>query len=174
MISPKALERKRMKTSRKAAFALALVMMTGMSHSTDEKRVFMNCLREEFAPRLRDIGFKGSGQNFRRVTGDTINCINIQGNKYGGSCAVNLGLHLTFLPVNPGDELPNLKEVREVECEFRRRLAPGDKEDYWWKYKRFLSSPAKTVRHLAETYFRYGEPLFRRYADVRAVAAAVR
>ena len=117
------------------------------------KEIFFNILKEEFAPRLRNIGFKGSGQNFRRLNGEIINTINIQGHKYGGSCAVNLGLHLSFLPVNWSDQLPDVKTIKEVDCEFRKRLAPKNKGDYWWKYTGLIDSTEKKARHLIETYF---------------------
>ena len=57
----------------------------------DAKAVFFDVLKSEFAPKLRELGFSGSGQHFRRVRGEIINAINIQGNKYGNSCAVNWG-----------------------------------------------------------------------------------
>ena len=57
----------------------------------DARAVFFDVLKSEFAPKLRELGFSGSGQHFRRVRGEIINAINIQGNKYGNSCAVNWG-----------------------------------------------------------------------------------
>ena len=137
----------------------------------DTKKVFYDVLKEEFAPRLRDIGFKGSGQNFYRTKGEVINIINIQPNKYGGSCAVNLGLHLSFLPAVSESELPDIKNIKEYECEFRMRLAPRNKTDYWWKYGGLLNSPTKNARHLIETYFKYGEPHFKEYDDVEKIAS---
>lgn len=136
----------------------------------DRKKVFYGLIRGEFAPRLRELGFKGSGSNFCRVQGEVINTINIQGNKYGGSSAVNLGLHLTFLPVNWKDELPDLKKIKEVDCEFRNRLAPRGKHDYWWEYGDLFNSPSKQVRHLIETYLDVGEPAFSEYDTVEKVA----
>lgn len=133
----------------------------------------MKCLQEEFVPRLREAGYKGSKPNFRRATSDVINCVNIQGNKYGGSCAVNLGLHFAFLPVNWGDHLPDVKKVKEVDCEFRKRLAPKGQADYWWKFRRILSSPAKNARHLIDTFFKFGEPWFERYSTVGDVVEAI-
>ncbi len=134
--------------------------------TADPKKVFYGLLRDEFAPKLRELGFKGSGSNFRRIRGEVINTINIQGNKYGGSSAVNLGLHLTFLPVTWADQLPDPKNVKEVECVFRRRLAPGRRSDYWWKYTGIFNSPSKKVSHLIDTYLTIGEPEFSRFDTV--------
>jgi len=137
----------------------------------DNKKIFLNALKQELSPKLREIGFKGSGQNFRRTKNEVINVLNIQVNRYGGSCAVNLGLHLTFLPMSSNTELPNLKKIQEYDCEFRTRLAPNNKSDYWWKYDDFLRSPEKKAQHLIDTYFKFGETLFRKFDSVRKIAA---
>ncbi len=132
----------------------------------DDKKKFFEYLRDEFAPELRKIGFKGSGRHFRRINGEIINAVWIQGDKYGKGCAVNLGLHLTFLPVSWQDELPDILKVKEIDCEFRTRLSPKNKGDYWWKYGGLLHSPSKSARHLIQTYLDWGEPLFKSYASV--------
>lgn len=136
-----------------------------------DKKVFYDVLKKEFAPKLREIGFKGSGQNFYRAKDDVINIINIQANKYGGSCAVNLGLHLSFLPTNTGMDLPEIRNIKEYDCEFRMRLAPRNKMDYWWKYGGLLNSPTKNARHLIKTYFEYGEPHFKEFDEVEKIAS---
>ncbi len=137
----------------------------------DEKKEFFIALKEGFAPKLREIGFKGSGQNFRRVRNKVINTINIQGNRYGGSCAVNLGLHLAFLPLSWVDQLPDLKKIKVTDCEFTMRLAPGNKEDYWWDFATLFKSPTKKAQHLINTYFRYGEPKFQKFDSVEKIAS---
>jgi len=136
----------------------------------DNKKVFFEILKQEFSPKLREIGFKGSGQNFRRVNKEVINTINIQVDKYGGGCAVNLGLHLTFLPLCWADKLPDIENIKEIDCEFRMRLAPKNKTDYWWKYGGMLSPPSKKAHHLIETYFTYGEPHFQTFNTIEKVS----
>lgn len=83
-------------------------------------------LRQELVPRLRELGFKGSGKNFRRVCGETINAINVQGSSTGTRFYVNLGLHFTFLPAGYGVELLPADKIKEIDCEFRWRLDPQD------------------------------------------------
>jgi hypothetical protein len=138
--------------------------------SVDYRKVFAQQLKERFAPALRAVGFKGSGAHFRRISGEVINTIWIQGSRDGTECAVNLGLHLTFLPLNWRDELPDVAKIKEIDCEFRDRLAPAGAEDYWWEYGSLLSPPSKHVAHLHATYFEYGEPRFHAYNSVEAVA----
>ena len=138
--------------------------------SVDYRKVFAEQLKERFAPALRSIGFKGSGTHFRRVNGEVINAIWVQSSRDGTKCAVNLGLHLAFLPVNWKAALPNLAQIKEIDCEFRDRLAPPGTEDYWWEYGSLLCPPSKHVAHLYSTYFEHGEPRFRAYETVEAVA----
>lgn len=130
-------------------------------------------MKNEFSPKLREVGYQGSGQNFRRVSNETINVVNIQISKYGGSCAVNLGLHFAFLPLNWSAELPVGKKIKEVDCEFRMRLSPKVNHDYWWEYDGLLSSPTRKANHLIETYFNYGEPRFKSLDTVEKFARSL-
>ncbi|MDH5694477.1 MAG: DUF4304 domain-containing protein [Gammaproteobacteria bacterium] len=132
------------------------------------KEKFFEILKEEFSPKLREIGFKGSGQNFRRIYSPLIHTINIQGNKYGDSCCVNLGIHLEFLPITwSASKLPDINKIKGADCEFRKRLAPNRDQDYWWKYKgELLSNTTRSARSLIETYRKYGEPGFQNFKTV--------
>lgn len=138
----------------------------------DARAVFFDVLKSEFAPQLRALGFSGSGKHFRRVSGEIINALNIQGKRSGDSCAVNLGLHLTFLPVTWRNALPDGK-IKEIDCEFRTRLSPNMRSDYWWKYEGLLDSPTRSARHLIATYLESGEPRFRQYDSVEKIASMI-
>lgn len=58
----------------------------------DAYKRFHDILRIDLVPLLRSDGFKRSGTTFRRITGEVIHIVNIQGSRYGGECCVNLGL----------------------------------------------------------------------------------
>ncbi|MDB5792640.1 MAG: hypothetical protein JWQ80_2664 [Massilia sp.] len=68
---------------------------------------------------IRALGFKGSGQNFRRVEDAYIFVINIQGSRSGNVFYVNLGAQPTFIPAECDAPLSTLKEY---ECVMRRRV----------------------------------------------------
>jgi hypothetical protein len=68
---------------------------------------------------IRTLGFKGSGQNFRRVEDEYIFVINIQGSRSGKVFYVNLGAQPTFIPAECDASLSTLKEY---ECVMRRRV----------------------------------------------------
>lgn len=147
------------------------------------KEAFFDCLKSEFAPKLREYGFSGSGQNFCRIRDEVIHVVNIQVNKYGGSCCVNLGLHLTFLPVAGESPLTDPKKIKATSCEFRWRLAPPGATDYWWGYEEGVAAhlpfgmaggkgqgPIEKARDLMKTYEAYGEPHFQSVTTIEAVA----
>ena len=136
----------------------------------DHRKIFFGYIKDQFAPRLRSVGFAGSGFHFRRITGEVINTVSIQRSQSGRECAVNLGLHLTFLPMCWKEELPDLKSIKETDCEFSTRLTPKGKEDFWWKYGGLLDPPSRSIQHLIQTYFEYGETVFSEYQSVEDFA----
>jgi hypothetical protein len=72
---------------------------------------------------LRAVGFRGSGQNYRKTDGEFIFVVNFQRISVGDHFYVNLGAQPTFIPAEGDSDLDRLKEV---ECVFRKR-AGG-----WW------------------------------------------
>jgi Domain of unknown function (DUF4304) len=141
-------------------------------HRMSKERFFAH-LKAKFSPRLRAAGFNGSGQNFRRVRGEVIHAISIQGNKYGESCALNLGIHIAFLPITWDGQLPDLGTIEETSCEFRKRLAKGADTECWWKYSDVLTSPEESAASLIETFFAEGEPYFERFSSVQTILSAL-
>jgi hypothetical protein len=65
------------------------------------------------------LGFRGSGQNFRKAEGEFIFVINFQGSRSGSNFYVNLGAQPTFIPAEGDADLGKLKEY---ECVLRRRV----------------------------------------------------
>jgi len=51
----------------------------------------LTALRRIVFPRLRELGFKGSSNNFRRCLPDRIDLFTFQFNSYGGSFVIELG-----------------------------------------------------------------------------------
>lgn len=88
----------------------------------------------------------------------------MQGSRYGGSFAVNLGIHFSSAPEVAGG-LPNPKKMNEANCEFRRRLSESN-ADMWWKHEADEASMLRAVESAASMYSRLG----RRYFEL-AVAA---
>ena len=91
--------------------------------------------------------------------------INIQGNKYGGSCAVNLGIHPLGMKMEGDTVITEPKSMRPYGCILNTRLSEPQKMDRWWKYKSLFRSPEKQAKSLMRYYQLYGEQYFRTFED---------
>lgn len=79
----------------------------------------MKEILKELGAYIRMLGFKGSGQNFRKIEDDYVFVINIQGSQSGEAFYVNLGAQPTFIPA-AGDA--PLSRLKEYECVMRTRV----------------------------------------------------
>jgi hypothetical protein len=75
---------------------------------------------------LRALGFRGSGQNYRKAEGDFVFVINFQGSQWGRHFYVNLGAQPVFIPAEGDADLAKLKEY---ECVLRQRVG----NDWPWQ-----------------------------------------
>jgi Domain of unknown function (DUF4304) len=113
-------------------------------------------IRSILAPHLREDGFSGSGRTFRRVRNSWIQVVHVQGSRSGGSFAINLAIHpLDILDVR--DEAPDPKTITDDLCEFRRRLAETDM-DQWWEHQASVDSMNCAMTEAARVYARVGRP----------------
>lgn len=131
--------------------------------SLESRKILNEQIKTLFAPILRADGFKGSGRTFRRVRGELIHVINIQGYIYGGMFAVNLGVHLTFLSDSIGKK-NDVSKITEPSCEFRRRMTTGG-TDKWWDYKDNFESIHKAVSDMIRVYENYGRKQLETFRD---------
>jgi hypothetical protein len=123
---------------------------------------FHNLLKRNFFPLLRADGFKGSGTTFRKVNGERIDVINVQGSRYGGKCCVNLAAHFSFLPSMGGGQVTDPKKFKEYDCAFRDRLRQA-KEDHWWDYGASDAEAETSVASILDLYKRRSSMFFDRF-----------
>lgn len=98
-------------------------------HEMISKRLYHNIKGPEFkkhiaqhlAPQLRELGFQGSGFNYKKTSGNYIHTIQFFGNKYGGEGWVEVGVHLDFLP-DSIHEPADLKTIKTIDCIYRHSL----------------------------------------------------
>ena len=79
----------------------------------------MKEILKDLGSHIRSLGFKGSGQNFRKLEEDFVFVINIQGSSSGKDFYVNLGAQPTFIPTKCDRPLATLKEYQ---CVLRTRV----------------------------------------------------
>jgi hypothetical protein len=135
-----------------------------------------SAIRAHLSPILRTDGFTGSGRTFRRVVGEWIHVVNVQGSRYGGQFAVNLAVHPIAIPNVRGDA-PDHKRITEDLCEFRRRMsASPTRQDKWWKHDSTAESMGAAVHEATITYVEVGRSLLHdataEHADLNAVSPA--
>ncbi|WP_397387014.1 DUF4304 domain-containing protein [Paenibacillus sp. ClWae2A] len=65
---------------------------------------FRKLIRVYFAPKLHEVGFMGTDHHFVKTTDNHfIYTLVIQADKSGGSCVMEMGVHLDFLPNSIGN-----------------------------------------------------------------------
>ena len=124
-----------------------------------------DALRLHLAPVLRADGFKGSGRNYRRTVNDMVQVVNVQGSRWGGSFAINLGLHPLALPIR-SNQPADPGKINEIDCAFRRRLRE-DEKDQWWSHDS-AESAVVAVQAAAGVYQRVGRALLERQSGPAA------
>ena len=98
------------------------------------------------APSLRALGFRGSGQNYRKEEGDFIFIINFQGSRWGDNFYVNLGAQPIFIPAEGDADLGKLKEY---ECVLRQRVG----KEWPWQMSDHLFASLEAEIATAQTVF---------------------
>jgi hypothetical protein len=83
---------------------------------------------------LRKLGFRGSGQTYRKVEDDFVFVVNFQRSRALGAFYVNLGAQPTFIPAECD---ASLKTLKEYECVWRERV--GDEWPLDLSEERFQS-----------------------------------
>jgi hypothetical protein len=126
--------------------------------STSTRPRLEAAIRVAFAPLLRAQEFKGAGRRFYRRHDRWIQIITIQGSRYGGAFAVNLGVHFSGAPDLVGEVLEP-KDMNEAHCAFRRRLSETS-SDRWWKHEATAESMLAAVESAASVYALYGSRYF--------------
>jgi hypothetical protein len=135
------------------------------SKCTDHSLV--HALKEHFAPILRAQGFKGSGQTFRRVSGDCLQVINVQRDKYGYSeFYLNVAVHPLAIPDARGRPA-DPRKMYDYDCEFRTRLGPSG-ADSSWRYEWSKVSMDSAVAAAASRCVEEGLPLLERMSGANS------
>jgi hypothetical protein len=116
-------------------------------------------IKDHLSPVLKSDGFVGSGRTFRRVSGDLIQVVQVQGSRSGGKFAINLSIQPQSIPDVLGNT-PDASKIREELCEFRRRLSGTGRADQWWDHTASKQSMDAAVRAAAAVYASVGRRLF--------------
>lgn len=111
----------------------------------------------QIVPTLRSLGFKGSGQNYRKQTEGAALVVNFQKSSGGERFYVNLGVQPLCIPAE-GDGQPDPTQIKEYECVFRRRLAPPEGA-LGWPYDLNAATADELRAKISSAYADYLSPL---------------
>lgn len=123
------------------------------------RKEFHERLSRNWIPVLEADGFVTSGWSWRRDREPFIHCISVQDRSDGKACCVNLGAHLTFLPV-VGSSI-SIEALTPDCCEIKGRLAPSGQIDHWWPF----DGGKDEVENLIGFYESQGRAFFEQYDD---------
>ncbi|MBC8059049.1 MAG: DUF4304 domain-containing protein [Clostridiaceae bacterium] len=125
---------------------------------------FKKLMKNYFAPTLRKYGFKGSGFNYIKATENHyIYTVQIQSDKYGEGCWIELGVTTDFLPDTLGYTI-NPKKVSPLDCEFRKRLDPTI-NDSMWLFGETEDKAKQSIVEMAHEFEQTGLVYFKQFVD---------
>ena len=126
---------------------------------------FGELLRRHLVPVVCAQGFEPSGSVFRRVQGDRIDIVSLQGSRSRRQCCVNLGVHYASLPPagRPGGVQPTDGRFRHHDCTHRAILHEPGETDHWWSYGVDDATAEESAANLVDTYRRHAELFFEQF-----------
>ena len=129
-----------------------------------DRAAFMKGLHTTLYPILRAEGFRGSGSTLRRVIEPVVHVFNVQASSDGKMCYLNLGAHLTFLPM-PGGGMPDAMNLKEYECVFRDRFDPPAGTGFGWSYGSNEDELHETIAFICDHWPIHGHAFFDQYSE---------
>ena len=135
-------------------------------------------LRQEIAPRLREHGYRGSGQNFHRRFDAHWGVVNVQRSQWDwaerATFTINLGTASDLVLEERGND-PS-KPPSEPTCQWRTRLGGlVANRDVWWEVRGDTddASLAALSDEVGSALLNVGLPAIAAHADDKAILASV-
>ncbi|KXS40112.1 DUF4304 domain-containing protein [Methanolobus zinderi] len=128
---------------------------------------FKKLLKNEFSPALRNLGFKGSGFNYRKITNEHyIYTATVQSCTWGEGCWIELGVTTDFLPDTLGKEI-DVKKVTPYKCEFRKRLKSPTStiNDSMWPYGNTEDEANLSIEEMIQVFETEGIAYFDKFKN---------
>ncbi|MBU0761023.1 MAG: DUF695 domain-containing protein [Nanoarchaeota archaeon] len=114
---------------------------------------FKSLLKEKFSLMMRKHGFKGSGFNYvKEASNHYKHIVTIQASKYGCSCCIELGVFVDYFSKLEWNKELKDESIRAWDCEFRMRLTPDKKEDFWWEYGKTKKDALASIDNMIELF----------------------
>jgi hypothetical protein len=121
---------------------------------SEPKPSLAKAIQSQFAPTPRLDSFSGTSKRYWRVVGGQCQVVEVQGSRYGGKFAINMGIQPMSVPLLSGGA-PEPNSLRDMECLFRRRLAV-QRGDQWWECQPDQLSMDAAARDACAVYEQVG------------------
>jgi uncharacterized protein DUF4304 len=96
---------------------------------------FKKLINKHFSPKIRLLGWKGSGFHFFQQTPyHVVNILGIQGTWHGGSVCCETAIHFDFIPDLAHKEI-DISKITHASSLIRNRLSPKGVGDYHWIFR---------------------------------------
>ena len=115
---------------------------------------FIEILKNNFNPFLKELGFKGSKNNFYQKNSPWIYVLNIHKDKYGGELTINMGIHLDYIQ-NALDQLPILSKFDIGDCIIDKNLSL-ENNNSWLVYGKNDIEALETIEFMKELVLEQG------------------
>ena len=123
---------------------------------------FKKLVAEHFSPKIRELGWKGSGFQYRKLTENHIgNLFGIQGSWYGGSVCCETAIHFDFMPDLAG---LNFDKSTYASSLIRKRLSPNGDGDYHWSFSNDREKNIESVNSIWKAFEKHGTKFYNDFA----------
>ena len=122
---------------------------------------FIEILNEKFIPFIRTFGFKGSKNSYYLRYEPVIITLNIFKDKYGGNCALKLGVHLDYIENHLG-QLPVASKFTVPDCYIHESVSMDNGES-WYYYGLTKEEGYETVDLMINMFKKRGIPFLEQF-----------
>jgi hypothetical protein len=137
------------------------------------EKKFFEVLEELLLPLLDETAFRGSKWFFTRSRPPFIDALWLQVNKERTKCAVNLGVHLDFIPAKSGKSV-DASSIQVGDWELATRLTRDLRTgDQWWPFGRSKSETEASANDLVHAFRTRGLAFYQRFNTLPGPFAAI-
>lgn len=124
---------------------------------------FKKLVANHFAPKIRELGWKGSGFHYRKMGENHVgNIFGLQGSWFGGSVCCETAIHFDFMP-----DLAGLRFEKSTyaSCVIRERLSPKGEGDYHWDFSNNPDTNIESVNSIWNAFEQHGTKFYKDFDD---------
>jgi hypothetical protein len=132
---------------------------------------FKNLLTKHFAPRIRELGWTGSGYHYLNFNNPPyIYVLGFQPNRHGKEAYIEIGVHFDFIPIKG---LPNFNKLEPSYLKIRQKLTPNN-DEYWWRYGNTKKKNQELIDSIWKKFKSDGIDYFRFFKSFPGVFESIR